>query len=42
MSGPSVKLPLTSWLFIIPYNVGYVHISNSGLKMYMLKIVLII
>ena len=41
MSGPSVKLPLTSCLFIIPYNVDYVHISNSGLKMYMLKIVLI-
>ena len=41
MSGPSVKLPLTSCPFIIPYNVGYVHISNSDLKIYMLKIVLI-
>ena len=42
MDGPSVKLPLNSWLFIVPYNVGYAHISNSGLKMYMLKRVLII
>ena len=32
MSVPSVKLPLISWLFIIPYNLGYSHISNSGLK----------
>ena len=30
MGGPSVKLPLISWLFIIAYKVGYVHISNSG------------
>ena len=32
MGGPSVKLFLISWLFIIPYNVGYVHISYSGLN----------
>ena len=32
ISGPSVKLPLVSWLFIIPYKVGYIHISNSGLN----------
>ena len=37
MGGPNVKLPLVplvSWLFIIPYKVGYVHISNSGLNKY--------
>ena len=32
MGVPSVKLPLISWLFNILYNLGYVHISNSGLK----------
>ena len=32
MVGPSVKLPLISWLIIIPYNFGNVHISNSGLN----------
>ena len=32
MGGPSVKLPLISWFFIIPYNFGYLHISNRGLN----------
>ena len=30
MGGPSVKLPLISWLFIIAYNFGYAHISITG------------
>ena len=41
MGGPSVKLPLISWLFIIAYKVGYVHISNSGWTNLYVKIVLI-
>ena len=32
MGGTSVKLILISWLFTIPFNLGYVHIINSGLK----------
>ena len=32
MVGPSVKLPLISWLIIIPCNFAYVHISNSDLN----------
>ena len=35
MGAPSVKLPLISWLFIIPFNFGYVYITISGLKKYM-------
>ena len=34
MGGPSVKLSLISWVFIIPFNFGYdhinVHIKNSS------------
>ena len=29
MVGPSVKLPLISWLFIILYKIGYVHIKQK-------------
>ena len=29
---PSVKLPLISWLFFIPFNFGYVLIINNGLN----------
>ena len=32
MGGLSVKLSLISWLFIIPFNFGYVHIISSSLK----------
>ena len=32
MGSPSVKLYLISWLFIIPFNFGYIHIINSTLK----------
>ena len=32
MGGPSGKLPLISWLFIKPFNFGYVHIISSSLK----------
>ena len=32
MGGPSVRLTLISWIFIIPYKVFYVDISNSGLN----------
>ena len=32
MGSPSVKLYLISWLFIIPFNFGYIHIINSSLK----------
>ena len=32
MGVPNVKLPLISWLFIKPFNFGYVHIINSGLN----------
>ena len=32
MDGTSVKLPLISWHFTIPFNFGYVHIINSGLN----------
>ena len=33
MEGPNVKLPLISWLFIMPFNfLTYVHIINSGLN----------
>ena len=31
MGALSVKLPLISWLFIITFNFGYVHIISSGL-----------
>ena len=34
MGAPSVKLPLISWLFTIPFNFGYVHITISGLNKY--------
>ena len=52
MGAPSIKLPLISWLFIIPFNFGFVHFIKSGLNkciyvymcicMYILKIVRII
>ena len=29
MGGPIVKLPLITWLFTIPFNFGYVHITKS-------------
>ena len=32
MGGPSVKLSLVSWLFIIPFNFGCDHIISSSLK----------
>ena len=32
MGAPSVKIPLISWLFMIPFNFGYVHIIGSGLN----------
>ena len=32
MGGTSVKLILISWPFTIPFNLGYVHIINIGLK----------
>ena len=31
MCGTSAKLTLISWLFTIPFNLGYVHIINSRL-----------
>ena len=31
MCGTSAKLTLISWLFTIPFNLGYVHIISSGL-----------
>ena len=34
LGAPSVNLPLISWLFIIPFNFGYVHITISGLNKY--------
>ena len=34
MGAPSVKLSLISWLFIMPFNFGYVHIINRILKKY--------
>ena len=37
MGGTSVKLALISWLFTIPFNLGYVHIINSGLTSVYLK-----
>ena len=33
MEGPNVKLPLISWLLIMPFNfLTYVHIINGGLN----------
>ena len=32
VGGPSVKLSLISWRFILPLNFDYVHIINSSLK----------
>ena len=32
MDSTSVKIPLISWLFTIPFNFGYVYIINSGLN----------
>ena len=32
MGAPSVKIPLISWLFMISFNFGYVHIIGSGLN----------
>ena len=34
MGGPSVKLSLISWFFIISFNFAYDHIINSSLKKY--------
>ena len=31
MCGTSAKLTLISWLFTIPFNLGYDHIISSGL-----------
>ena len=32
MGASFVQLPLISWLFIIAFNFGYVHILDSGLN----------
>ena len=42
--GPSIKVPLISWFFIMNSNFGYVYITNYGLKgyVYILEIVLVI
>ena len=32
MGGASIKIQLISWVFIKPFNLGYVPIINSGLK----------
>ena len=32
VGGPSLKLSLISWLFLIPFNRGYAHIIDSCLS----------